>query len=98
MSEPKPKFTLIDDTPPAASPAPARDQMDAARQVLFVALRALSQRTLTAVTNLFSLILVVLVATLLARILDDPTTNRLAGVGGFAVFCLLIDLVRRKTQ
>ena len=39
--------------------------------------------------------LVSLVAMLLWRILDDPTPNRLAGVGGFAVLCLLIDIVRR---
>jgi hypothetical protein len=34
----------------------------------------------------------------LGRILDDPTPNRLIGVGGYAVFCLLIDIVRRRAK
>jgi hypothetical protein len=84
-------------TPPAQPATPPADQTQAARQLLFTALRALSQRTLTAVTNLFSLFLVVLAFILFGRILDDPTPNRLTGVGGFAVFCLLIDVVRRRT-
>ena len=91
------KFELIGDEPATAPPAPSpdKDQMEAGRKLLFTALRALSARAITAITNLFSLFLVSLVAMLLWRILDDPTPNRLAGVGGFAVFCLLIDIVRR---
>lgn len=95
-------FELIDDGPPTASaaqaaPAPAQDQAQAARQLLFTALRALSARAATAITNLFSLFLVGLVAALLWKILDNPTENRLIGVGGFAAFCLLIDIVRRRS-
>lgn len=66
--------------------------------LLVTALRALSQRTLTAITNLFSLFLVSAVAVLLWRILDDPTTNRLIGVGGFALFCLMVDIFRRRNK
>ena len=103
----RPVFELIADdapAPPAAqttasTPAPeTNDQTAAARQLLITALRALSQRTVTAITNLFSLFLVTLSFILFGRILDDPTPNRLAAVGGFAVFSLLIDLVRRRTK
>lgn len=95
-------FELIDDGPPTtataqAAAAPAQDQAQAARQLLFTALRALSARATTAITNLFSLVLVGLVAALLWKILDDPSEHRLIGVGGFAVFCLLIDIVRRRS-
>lgn len=99
---PKRTFELITEEPPAATStqpaAPPTDQTLAARQLLFTALRALSQRALTAVTNLFSLFLVISVALLLERILDDPTPNRLAGVGGYATFCILIDSIRRRTK
>lgn len=83
-------------TTPAASPD--KDQTQIARQLLFTALRALSQRTLTALTNGFSLILVGLAFILFGRTLDDPTPYKLGCVGGFAVFCLLIDIVRRRTK
>ena len=83
---------------PPAQPTATPDQTAAARALLFTALRALSQRTLTAITNLFSLILVSVVALLAWRILDDPTTNRLIVGGGFASFCLLIDIVRRRNK
>lgn len=95
----RPRFIAVeDDAPPAAAPAPAPDHQQAARQLLFTALRALSQRSLTAITNLFSLVLVGLVFVLAGRALDDPSINRLIGVGGFAVFCLLIDLIRRRNK
>lgn len=95
-------FELISDdpVPPAAAQpvVPPSDQTIAARQLLFTALRALSARAITAITNLFSLFLVGSVAVLLYRILDDPTLNRLVGVGGYAVFCLLTDIVRRRAK
>ena len=96
-------FQLItEDVPEVAPPAtvatPPSDQTQAARQLLFTALRALSQRAMTAITNLFSLFLVTLTFILFGRVLDDPTPYKLGGVGGFAVFCLLIDIVRRRTR
>lgn len=102
MSQTTRKFELIDDTAPAspaaAPPAAGVDPAIAARQLLFTALRALSQRAQTAITNLFSLFLVGSVAVLLGRVLGELTQNQLVGVGGYAVFCLLIDIVRRKTK
>ncbi len=102
----KPKFELIGEETPAvasvphvpAATAPDKDQTEAARQLLITALRALSQRSLTAVTNLFSLFMVALVFVLFGRVLDEPNPYKLGAVGGFAAFCLLIDIVRRRTK
>ena len=98
------RFELIDDesattaTPPAM-PDPTLIAREAqARKLLFTALQALQQRALTAITNLFSLVLVGLVWLLTARIMDDPTQNKLIGVGGFAVFCLCLDIIRRRNK
>jgi hypothetical protein len=93
------RFIPVDDETPKLATVPTAAEEQQARayqQWLHLAFRALSLRAATAVTNLFSLTLVALVAALLARILEDPTPNRLTGVGGFAVFCLLIDIVRRR--
>lgn len=107
QSTTKRTFELISDEVPAAPVLPqtapqlgeqTADQTHAARQLLFTALRALSQRATTAITNLFTLFLVTLNFVLLGRILDDPSYNRLAAVGGFAVFSLLIDIVRRRSK
>lgn len=103
MSGTKPAFQLIgDDGPPAPAATvpgtPITEREQAARALLFTALRSLSQRSLTAITNLFSLILVASVAWLLAGVLASPSLNQLAGVGGYAVFCLLIDIIRRKNK
>jgi hypothetical protein len=101
QTQQRPRFIAVEDTPPvpaAADTAAAEQHAEAVQKWLYLAFRALSMRAATAITNLFSLILVALVAALLGRILDDPTPNRLAGVGGFAVFCLLIDIVRRRSK
>lgn len=98
QTQQRPRFIAIEDTPAPAPTEAEREEVAAAQKWLYLAFRALSLRAATAVTNLFSLILVCLVAVLLARILDDPTPNRLAGVGGFAVFCLAIDVVRRRAK
>ena len=65
-------------------------------QMLMLSLSALSKRALTAITNLFTLALVASAWWLWNRILPDPTPLQLIGVGGYAAFCLLIDIVRRR--
>ena len=96
------RFQPIDDTPAALStaapPPPPTDQAQAARNLLFIALRALSQRTITALTNLFSVYLVALVFAAFWHVLDDPTPYKLGAVGGFAAFCLMTDIVRRRAK
>lgn len=99
QTQQRPRFIAVEDEPAPSLPTAAeQEQAEAARKWLYLAFRALSLRAMTAITNLFSLILVSLVAALLARILDDPTENRLIGVGGFALFCLMIDIVRRRNK
>jgi hypothetical protein len=93
-------FQLIseEDAPEPTAPA-APDQSALTKvntQMLVLALRALSQRTITAISAAFTLILVGSVWLLCARILADPTVLQLIAIGGYAAFCVIIDIVRRK--
>ena len=63
---------------------------------LTLALKALSQRALIAIDNLFTLVTVALVFWLW-RSVPDPNTLQLIGLGMFAVFVLAANvIVRRK--
>jgi hypothetical protein len=78
--------------PPAAEP-------NKSAALLALALRSLAARTLTAITNAFTLILVGSVWALLSQVLwngGEPTNKQLIALAGYATFCLLIDIVRRK--
>lgn len=98
MASPARNFELIGEqtVAPPAAPQNSDSLAKANMEMLLLALRALSQRAMTAVTNLFTLGLVVAVWVLLARVLPDPTPMQLGGIAGFAAFCLAIDVVRRK--
>lgn len=95
MSGRKREFTLISE-----DPAPAPEQQDIAAkantQMLLLALSAVSKRALTAITNLFTLGLVASAWWLWKSVLPDPSIQQLAAVAGYAVFCVVIDMVRRK--
>ena len=106
MSGTKRGFTLISEEQP---PAPEPTTPDTPKQPLFTAanatilllsLRALSQRTVLELARLGSIAftagLVTAVWVLIARVLPDPTDRQLIGLAGFAVFCLLADMVRRR--
>lgn len=98
MTQAKRAFTLISEE--EAAP-PAQDTAALAKantEMLLLALRALSQRALTAISTLFSVMLVVSVWLLWARILSNPTDKQLLGACGYAVFCVVIDIVRRKMK
>lgn len=100
MSGTKPAFQLLgeEELRKAQAAAPAPQQPTATANLLLLALRALSQRALTAITNAFSLILVFSVCALVSGILPEPSTHGLIAVGGYAVFCLLIDIARRRSR
>ena len=95
----QPRIQLIGEEhvdPPATAPAQQDVQEAQLRALLLTSLRALGQRATTAITNLFSLGLVLSVWLLVSRVLDDPTPLRLYALGGYAMFCLSVDVVRRR--
>jgi hypothetical protein len=102
MSGSKRQFTLIgEEDAPAPETPPKQPLFTAANaNILLLSLRALSQRTALEIARLgsigFTAGLVVAVWLLVARVLPDPSELQLIGLAGFAVFCLLIDIVRRR--
>lgn len=105
MSAAKKAFTFIseeDEVPPAPAPVQPKPPVFTAlnAQILLVSLRALSQRSALELArlanNLFTAGLVVAVWMLVSRTLSDPQPLQLYELAGFAAFCLLADLVRRK--
>lgn len=93
MSETRPRFTPVPDAPHADAVA-AR----VGTNLLMVGLHALSQRALKGISDAFTLILVGLTCGLAFHVLDNPTQLQIVTVFGFAVFCLLIDMMRRRTK
>jgi hypothetical protein len=91
----RPAFRAIEEepAPPAQAPDPA---MEAGRKMLVLGLHTLGQRTVAAISDLFTLVLVASVCGLAYHILDAPSYNQIVLVGGYALFCLLFDSVRRK--
>ena len=96
MSGAQTKFTLVDETPAAAPPGNAAAQ--AGMRMILAGLHTLSARALTAISDLFSLILVGLTGFLAWHVLDNPSPQQMMTVFGFAFFCLLIDGVRRRSK
>lgn len=95
MSAAKRGFQVISEE---EAPAP-QDNTAATKlntQMLLLALGALSQRAMTAITNLFTVALVASAWFLWHSILINPTTPQLVAVAGYALFCLAIDIVRRR--
>jgi hypothetical protein len=88
-------FRIIGEEDPP-TPAPDKDLIDHNRTMLLLALKALSQRAATAITNLMTLVMVSGVGFLAWTVLPNPTNPQLWLVGGFAFFVLLIDIARRR--
>lgn len=97
-------FQVVEQTPPGPAPAPAAAAVSetqrwanaAAVEGLRLALAALSRRTVVAIANLFTLGLVASAWALWWRILPEPSVHQLIGVAGYSVFCLLIEVARRR--
>lgn len=102
MSGPNRRFELIGEQPATPTPAePSPSMFTAANaNILLLSLRALSQRTAMEIARLgsiaFTAALVAAVWVLVARVLPEPTQPQLIALAGFAGFCLLIDIVRRR--
>ena len=71
-------------------------QRRAAGLALQMALRTLSQKTLVALSSLYSLLLAGAVFWVFWRILADPSVLQLVGAGMFGLFALAIHLVRKR--
>lgn len=91
-------FTMIAEEEVAPPPPSLFSTVNA--NILLVSLRALSQRTAMELARfaglLFTVGLVASVWLLVSRILTDPTRSQLLAVAGYAIFCLLTDIVRRR--
>ena len=102
MSGSRPKITLIgeeDAPPPPPTEQAAVSSVNAT--LLLLSLRALSQRTVMELARLGSIAftgaLVFSVWLLAARVLPEPSPHQLIALAGYAVFCLLADIVRRRS-
>ena len=74
---------------------PDQNKSDAASQMLFMALKALSQRALVALSACFTLITVGSAFALWWRVLPEPSVLQLVGLGLYALFLLSIHILRR---
>lgn len=97
MSGTRAKFQLIDEPAGVApEPTPTDVVAQANTRMLLLALSALSKRALTGISAGFTLCLVASAWWLWDSVLPNPTTPQLIGLGGYALFCVVIDVVRRK--
>lgn len=64
--------------------------------LLALSLKALSQRAMVAFASLFTLMLAASAFWLWLSILPQPSPSQLIGVGMYAVFCLILEFVRRR--
>jgi ABC-type siderophore export system fused ATPase/permease subunit len=90
MADVKPQFTVVDDEPEAA----ARPPRDTA--MLMMALRALSQRAVAAIADLFMLATVGLVFWITNAISAAPSNAQITTLGVFATFVLIANFIVRK--
>jgi hypothetical protein len=90
MSEPL-RFTAVHEPDEAAPP------VGAATGMLVLALRALSQRAIVAIDNLF-MVATVGSAWYLWFMTPDPNPMQLVGLGGYAVFVLLANWIARRSK
>lgn len=92
----RPGFSIVDEQQPAA-PQPSQAPPGAAVRMLTIALGALAQRTLVALSSLFTLSTVASAWWLWWSILPAPSDRQLIALGLYAVFVLSANvIVRRK--
>lgn len=100
MNEPKGRgFSVvgeIEDEPPKPAAAPGQPAGQAvATQMLVMALSALAQRTVVAISNLFTL-LTVGSAFWLWHSIPDPNPLQLVGLGMYALLVIGVNLIVRR--
>ena len=87
-------FTLEKEEIEASAPASSSAE-SAGMHMLYLGLKALSQRALVALSALFTLLTVASAFALWWRVLPDPSVFQLIGLGLYAIFILAVHLVRR---
>lgn len=93
----QPQFEVVPDDPPEPTNSPVEGGQAAALDILLLLLKPLSQKTIIAIGNCFSLLTVASVFWLsLAIIPKDPSVQQLIGLGGYAVFVVAVNLIVRR--
>lgn len=85
-----PQFTVVEDDEPKVSP-PSRDTA-----MLMTALKALSQRAIAAIADLFMLATVGLVFWIANAISANPSNAQIVTLGVFSTFVLVANFIVRK--
>lgn len=92
---------IPDDRPPNIPVQPtspkAEPDNNFAMEFLLLGLKTLSQKTLIALGNLFTLFATLSVFCLYYTTLPNPSVNQLIGLAFYALFILALHLIRRKT-
>ena len=86
----------FDETPPTRNPESNSAVTEAATAAVFLALKALSQRAIVAVSELFTLLTAGSVCYLWLQVLPQPTMIQLESVSIYSVFILVLHLLRRR--
>jgi hypothetical protein len=93
-------FTLIGNEPEPPLPVAAKKDTAAMESrlsgLIVTALKTLSQRSLVAISNLFTLLLAGSAFVLWRSVLPSPSVLQLVGLGGYAGFVLALEFVRRR--
>lgn len=93
MNQPQTRqFSVVDETSESAQPA----QQEAATAMLALALRALSQRAITAAASLFTLLTVASAFWLALQIAVNPTPYQLTCFALYLAFVVGINIIVRK--
>lgn len=91
---------LIGEEPPAPSPAPSAPRETQAQSaltgLLITSLKALSNRALVALGNLYALALAASTFWVYLTILGDPSPAQLVGAGMYSVFTIGCLFLRRR--
>lgn len=97
MAQPRHQFEIVGDTDPQPAAAPQQHAQAAAISMLSVALRALAQRTIVALANLFTLFTVGSVFWLWWSI-PDPNEKQIVALSIYAGFIIAVNVIVRKSK
>ena len=95
VDEPVPELIQPPSPPPRLDPAQPSASMQAVTNMLMIALKALSQRTVIALASLVDLALSASVFALWVIVISTPTVLQLIGLGIYAMFVLIALFMRR---